>query len=163
MISRGRILLSFFLAWLVFLAIDFLAHAALLRSLWDEAHPALKPPDELFRLIPLGYLSFLLLTLLMGWLYLRIYPTQGNPRKALTFGALFGGLFAGASFFGWYSFLSLPLRFVAWVSLLYLVELTAVGWILGLLLHPHPIKKRAWLLVVFIISGFILGIVVQNL
>lgn len=163
MISRGRVLLSLSLAWLVFLTIDFLAHAAVLAPLWGQGHPALKSQDDLFRFIPLGYLSFLLLTVLMAWLYQRINKSAGNLRKGLVFGALFGALFAGASFSGWYSFLSLPLRFVAWANLVYFVELTAVGAVLGLLLHPQPLKKRVWYLVICIVSGFVAGIVVQNL
>ena len=138
------------MAWLVFLAIDFLAHASLLRSIWEQGHPALKSESELFRLIPLGYLSFLLLTLLLGWLYKGIVGTEGNALKGLAFGAAFGLLFSLSNGLSWYSFLSLPLRFVTWPNLVYFIELTAVGLVFGLLLHPISIKKRVWLLAAFV-------------
>ena len=163
MISRGRIIPSVFFAWLVFLTLDFLAHASLLSSIWEQGHPALKAKGELFRLIPLGYLSFLFLTILVGWLYKRIFGSEGSAIKGLLFGATFGSLFALSNGLGWYSFLSLPLDFVVWVSLVYFVELAAVGLVFGLLMHPVSLRKRIWLLTGFVILGFVIGIVLQNL
>ena len=163
MISRGRLVPSVFLAWLVFLTIDFLAHATLLRSLWAQGHPALKSESDLFRFIPFGYLSFLLLVLLLGWLYKGTVGSEGTVLKGLVFGAAFGGLFSLSTGLGWYSFLSLPLRFVTWTSLVYFIELTAVGMVFGVLLHPVSIKKRVWILLIFIFLGLVVAIVLQNL
>ena len=66
MLNARRFVLTTLLAWLVFLVLDFLAHAVLLDSFWAQNMPALKSQDDLFRLIPLGYLSFLILTILFG-------------------------------------------------------------------------------------------------
>ena len=77
-----RFVLTTFLAWLVFLVLDFLAHAVLLNSFWAQDFQALKTKDELFRLIPFGYLSFLILTILFGWLYARLFKSDGNVKKA---------------------------------------------------------------------------------
>ena len=163
MISRGRIIPSVFFAWLVFLTIDFLAHATLLRSIWEPGHPALKAKEDLFSFIPLGYLSFLILTLLVGWLYKRIFGSEGSAIKGLLFGAAFGILFAFSTGLGWYSFLSLPLDIVIWASLVYFVELAAVGLVFGLLMHPVSVRKRIWLLTGFVILSFVIAIVLQNL
>jgi len=163
MISRGRIIPSVFFAWLVFLTLDFLAHATLLSSIWEPGHPALKAKEDLFRFIPLGYLSFLFLTLLVGWLYKRIFGSEGSAIKGLVFGATFGCFFAISNGLGWYSFLSLPLNIVVWANLVYFVELTAVGLVFGLLMHPVSMRKRIWLLIGFVILCFALAIVLQNL
>ena len=162
-ITRSRFILTTILAWLLFLAVDFLAHASLLKSYWAQKLPALKSDIELFRLIPFGYLSFLLLTVLVGWLYVRLYGDNGNTVKGLSFGAVFGGFFGGATFLGWYSALNIPLLFVFLIGLVYFIELLVVGFTYGYLLHSKTIKKRVLLLVAFVILGLILGIVFQNI
>ena len=83
------------LAWLFFLMLDFLVHAVLLRSIWEQDIQALKSKIELFRLIPFGYLSFLILTILFGWMYTRLFKTDGNVKKGLVFGTICGGFFMG--------------------------------------------------------------------
>ncbi len=65
--NTKRFILSVFLSRLLLLSLDFLAHASLLRSFWAMELAALKPLEDLFLLIPSGYLSFLLLTGLVGW------------------------------------------------------------------------------------------------
>lgn len=163
MISRSRFWQSVFMAWLVFLMLDFLAHASLLKSLWARDLPALKSQEELFRLIPLGYLSFGLLTILIAWLYVRLYPSQGDAKQGIKYGAGFGFLFACANFLGWYSFLNLPLDLVAFASFGYFVEICAVGFVLGYLIHAVSIKKRVVFLLITVVLGLVVAIVLQNL
>lgn len=158
-----RFILTTFVAWLFFLMLDFLAHTVLLRSLWEQDFQTLKSKDELFRLIPFGYLSFLILTILFGWLYARLFKTNGNVTRGLGFGAICGGLFALSNFLGWYSFLNLPPLFLFLVSLVYFVEISGVGFVFGYLLHPVSIKKRIWAIISFIVFGFFLGIALQNI
>ena len=154
-----RFALTTLLAWLFFLMFDFLAHAVLLNSFWASDLPAIKSKDELFRLIPFGYLSFLILTLLIGWLYARLFKTSGNVTRGLAFGAIFGGLFALSTFLGWLSFLNLPPLFLFLASLVYFVEILGVGFVYGYLLHPTSVKKRVWTITSIIILGLCLGIV----
>ena len=162
MINKTRFILATVIAWLFFLMLDFLAHATLLNLFWAKEYPALKVKEELFRLIPLGYLSFLILTLLIGWVYIRFYREGGTAKKGLSFGAVFGGLFALVTFLSWYSVLNLPVLFVLLISVVYFVEIAAVGFVYGYLLPPESVKKRVWLLVGMIILGFVLSIILQN-
>jgi hypothetical protein len=158
-----RFVLTTLLAWLVFLMLDFMAHAVLLKSFWAQDFQALKAQDELFRLIPFGYLSFLILTIMFGWLFAHLFKENGDVKKGLAFGTIGGGLFALSNFFGWYSFLNLPPLFLFLASLGYFVEISAVGFVFGYLLHAPSIKKRVWAIIGFIVIGFLLGIVLQNI
>ena len=158
-----RFALTTLLAWFVFLMLDFLIHAVLLDSFWAQSHTALKTREELFRLIPFGYLSFLLLTILFGAVYAQLFKSNGGTKKGLVFGAVGGGLFALANFFGWYSFLTLPPLFLFWVSLGYFVEISAVGLVFGYLLRPETIRKRVWIITGLIVFGFFLGVALQNI
>jgi hypothetical protein len=142
--------------------IDFVAHATLLKPFWDREYSALKSLDELFVLIPFGYASFLLLTLLAGWVYARIYSVGGNVKKGIFFGVLFGGLFALSTFFAWYSAIELPLVFIFLISLVYFVEMFGVSLVFGYLYHPRSIKKRFWLVMAAVFLGLVIGVVIQN-
>lgn len=161
--NTNRFVLSAFLSWLLFLSLDFLAHASVLRSFWAQEFSALKPQKDLFRLIPAGYLSFLLLTLLVGWLYVSLHKNEGHAVKGLAFGAVFGGIYALALFFGWYSFLNLPILFLFLICVVYFVEIVGVGLCFGYLMHTESLKRRVWPLIGAIFGIFILGVVLQNL
>jgi hypothetical protein len=163
MLIRKRFALTTFLAWLVFLMLDFLAHAVILNSYWAQEYSALKSKEELFSLIPFGYLSFLILTIMFGWLYTRLFKSKGNVKTGLAFGTIAGGLFALSNFFGWYSFLNLPVILLFLASLSYFVEISCVGLVYGYLLHPESIKRRAWIIACLVVFGFLVGIVLQNI
>ncbi len=162
MINKTRFILASILAWLLILMLDFLAHATLLSHFWAQDYPAQKSKEELFRLIPFGYLSFLVLTLLVGWLYVRFYREEGNAKKGLSFGAVFGGLLALATFLSWYSALNLPAFFILLISIVYFVEVCAVGFTFGYLMHPKSVKKRVWGIVGIVLFGLVLSIILQN-
>jgi hypothetical protein len=161
--KKIRFLLTVFAAWLIFLMVDFLAHATVLKPFWDKGYSSLKSLEQLFVLIPFGYLSFLFLTLLIGWVYVRIYGVSGNSKKGIQFGILFGGLFALSTFLAWYAALDLPAEFVFFVSLVYFVEILGVSWIFGFLYHPQSIKKRFWLVMLIVFLGFVISVALQNL
>ena len=160
--STNRFFLSSLIAWMGVIAVDFLSHATLLSPFWSQEYPALKSKIELFRLIPFGYLSYYILLLLVGWLYMRIYGARGNIHKGLAFGLTFGLFYAFSTFFGWFSALRLPFVFIMLISLTYFFEIAMTGFVFGFLMHVESVKKRIWILLIFILSGLVLGIVLQN-
>jgi hypothetical protein len=157
-----RFFLTALAAWLIFLMIDFLAHASVLKPFWDKEYSALKSLDQLFVLIPFGYLSFLLLTLLVGGLYIRIYGVSGNSKKGILFGVLFGVLFSLSTFLAWYSAFDLPAEFIFFISCVYFIEIMGVSWTFGYLYHPRSIKKRFWLVMAIVLLGLVIAVVIQN-
>jgi len=50
------------------LGFDFFLNAGLLSRMYLKPSPFLLPPERMFKLIPLGYLSFLLMAVLLYWL-----------------------------------------------------------------------------------------------
>src|SRR6056297_3519420 len=89
---RKRAVVAVLLAWLIFIAIDFLFHGSILRDLWDDHIPAILDLPILFRRIPFGYASFLVLVILLFHLLTRLHGRYPEPRQALVFGLTFGGL-----------------------------------------------------------------------
>jgi len=77
------------IAWVSMLGSDILIHGGFLHGMYLEPHPFLLSPDRAFRLIPLGYLSFLILAALLVWLATR-FETRGfgaGARLGLVLGA----------------------------------------------------------------------------
>jgi hypothetical protein len=63
---------------------------------------------------------------------------------------------------GWYSALNLPALFILFISVVYFVEIVAVGFTYGYLIHPESVKKRVWVLISIIIFGLVLSVILQN-
>ena len=103
-------------AWLVSLGFDFFLHAGALASLYVRASPFLLSEDALFRRIPLGYASFLVLTAALYWLFQQVGIRDW-------FAGLRLGLVTGLTIWG------------AWTLGLYSVSVAEgdllVGWWLG--------------------------------
>jgi hypothetical protein len=59
-------------AWLLSLGFDVFLHAGLLARLYARSGPALLPPEAAFARIPVGYASFLVLTVALWWLVRRL-------------------------------------------------------------------------------------------
>jgi len=115
-ISRGRIVNSLLLGWLVMISFDFLLHGGILARHYTESHPFLLPPMQAFRLIPLGYLSFLLIAVLLVWIMLRLRIC--GFKKGAIFGLKLGALI-------WAS-LTLGLASVSTAE-----QALLVGWFIG--------------------------------
>lgn len=162
MLSGKRFWTSTTLAWVLFIGIDFLFHASLLKSLWEEDIAAIKPLDELFVLIPTGYLSFFLLTLLATYVFYRIFPEKPSRSEAVVFSLIFAALFALSNFFAFYSFLSLPLKHLLAFNLVYFIEVFTVLIFFSVSMYTKNISR---VVIYTIITFFILlitGFILQN-
>jgi hypothetical protein len=78
-----------FLAWLAMIGFDLFWHAGVAAGLYAQPDPFLLAPERAFALIPIGYLSFLLLAVLLVWLAARV--GVDTARAGATFGLKLGG------------------------------------------------------------------------
>lgn len=88
-LSIRRLIIITLLSWLSQIGFDFFQHAGLFAKLWLESRSAFLPPEQLFKLIPLGYLSFLISSSMLVWLTVR-FSISGWKQGAL-FGLKIGG------------------------------------------------------------------------
>ena len=93
-----RLVLLTLLCWLSMIGFDFLLHGGILATFYVQPSPFLLPLEKAFRLIPLGYLSLLLLAILLVWLMRRL-DIRGW-RDGLIFGLKLGALAWGAMVLG---------------------------------------------------------------
>jgi hypothetical protein len=148
------------LGWISMLAIDFFLHAGLLGKLYAQPSPFLLPLEDAFRLIPIGYLSFLLLNVLIFWLMQRLEIT--GWQRGLSFGLTSGGLIWGAVALGLLSISTaspgLMLGWFAGQS----VELGVAGAVIGSGLSGTSLRKILVRVIGLILVSVIATIILQN-
>jgi hypothetical protein len=163
MIKQRRFWSTAIIAWMVFIGIDFLFHASLLKSLWQEEIEAIKPAMDLFFLIPIGYLSFLLLTLLVGYSFTKIYQSKPSRKEATVFSLIFGFLFSGSNFLGLVAYVDIPMKQLLLYNLVYFIEILTVFFIFYSTVYNTKIKKMVWYSILAFIILIVLGITFQNI
>ncbi len=148
------------LGWMSMLGIDFFLHAGLLAKLYAQTSPFLLPLEDAFRLIPIGYLSFLLLDVLLLWLMKRL--EIAGWQRGLSFGLTIGGLIWGAMTLGLLSISTaspgLMLGWFAGQS----VELGVAGAVIGSGLSGTPLRKILGRVIVLILVLVVATIIMQN-
>ena len=163
MINQRRFWSTALIAWIVFIGIDFFFHASLLESLWQDDIDSIKPKMDLFLLIPLGYLSFLLLTVLVGYSFTKIFQTEPNRNKALGFALIFGLLYSTSNLLGVYSYVNIPLKHLIIMNVIYFIEIAAVVFIFYKATYRKKLNRILWYSILTFFTLVIFGIVIQNI
>jgi len=148
------------LAWLSMIGVDFFLHAGVLARLYVEPSPFLLPPDRAFTLIPLGYLSFLGLAILLIWLMARL-GIQGWRQGAI-FGLQLGALSWGAFILGLLSISTAPPALLAGWFFGQSVELGIAGMVAGSGFAVPQLGRLFLKVVALVIGAFALSVVLQN-
>ncbi len=161
MLSAPRLIGLGALAWISMLGIDFFLHAGLLAQAYTRPSPFLLPPEDAFRLIPLGYASFLLLTVLILWLMIRL--EIASWQRGLSFGLLIGGLIWGAMAMGLLSISTAsPALMLGWFAG-QTVELGVAGAVIGSGLSGKRLRKVLVRVIVLILLMAVATIILQNI
>jgi hypothetical protein len=160
-LSRRRLIEVGLLSWITMLGIDFLVHGGLLEGLYAQASPFLLPPLEAFNKIPIGYLSFLLLTVLLLWLMVRI-GTRGWKR-GFVFGLQLGLLTWGAVVVGLLSISTAPINLMAGWWLGQSIELAIAGAVAGYGLEAKRMRNLTLGVVGLAAAMFLITILIQNI
>lgn len=139
--ERRRFVIAVLLGWLAMLGVDFLVHGGILAGLYQRASPFLLPPSEAFHRIPLGYASFLLLSVLLVWLLAATGARGWRP--GLRVGLVAGGLAWGSLVIGLASITTARWQLLAgwWAG--QTVELATAGAVAGRALDGAPLGRLA--------------------
>lgn len=162
MVKRIRSLVKIgLLAWLAVIGFDLFLHAGILADLYSKPSPFLLPPEEAFRLIPLGYLSFILLIVFLLWLMLKL--TVVGWRAGLVFGLKVGALISAAGTLGLLSISTASVSLLVGWFLGQTVELGIAGMVLGSGLSTNRLRSLLVKVVIFFIAMGALAILLQNI
>lgn len=157
-----RKIISILIAWMLFIGVDFLFHASILTTMWEADNTSVKSLEDLAILIPVGYTSFLLLTILVGYIFFRIFKVKPELKDVLKFGLTFGVLFSLSNLLGLFSFVSIPLDHLILINLVYLIEIVVVSLSLYYCMFSEKLSKIVWSAILLFFLLLISGIVIQN-
>ena len=148
------------LGWLAMVGFDFFLHGGLLARWYVEPSSFLLPPERAFALIPLGYLAFLLLAVLLVWLAvrLRIHTWTGGLR----FGLILGSLVWGALVLGLLSITTASPTLLAGWFLGQTVELGIAGMVVGSGLGGRHLGRLLLYVLILIVVAFGLTVALQS-
>jgi hypothetical protein len=150
-----------FLAWLSMLGVDFLVHGGLLAGLYSQSSPFLLPPTTAFTLIPVGYLSLLLLAVLLTWLMIRLQVA--GWRAGALFGLALGGLMWGAIVLGLLSISTAGVSLLAGWLVGQTVELGIAGALVGSGLGGRRLRRLMGVAVGLVVLCATATILLQSL
>lgn len=160
-ISSKRVIVTGLMSWLVMVGFDFFLHAGLLSKLYLTSSPFLLPPEKAFRLIPLGYLSFLLLGILLLWLMIRL-KTIGW-QKGFVFGVTLGGLTWGSFTLGLSTISTADTSLLVGWFLGQTLELGLGGAVVGYSLTGKSMKKLLIITSITIVLLALITVILQTL
>jgi hypothetical protein len=143
------------------LGFDFLLHAGLFAGLYLQPSPFLLPPLTAFRLIPVGYLSFLLLAVLLAWLMIRLKLTGG--RAGAIFGLELGSLTWGSFVLGLLSISTANIYLLMGWFIGQTLEMAVAGAVVGSGLAGVRLRRLFGVVIVFVLLSVITTIILQTL
>jgi hypothetical protein len=159
--TRKRLIQVTLLAWVAVIGFDFLMNAGLLAPFYKWELPGFLPPLKMFQYIPLGYAAFLLWSVVVVWLVVRLHAY--GARAGAIFGAKLGGLLSGAAFLGWLSIFAFPAAMLFCWSLDHFLTFALVGAIAGSGLAAPRLRSLTWRVIVLVLICVSVSFVMQNL
>ncbi len=159
-LSLPRVALVGIASLLAMIGFDFFLHAGLLATLYLQPAPFLLPPAEAFRRIPLGYLSFSILTVLLLWLMVRLKVT--GWRRGAEFGLKLGALVWGALALGLWSISTAEAALLAGWFAGQTVELAIGGAVAGAGLGGQRLRTIFLRVIAFVLLLVVITIGMQS-
>jgi hypothetical protein len=143
------------------LGFDFLLHAGILARIYLQPSPFLLPPLTALTLIPVGYLSFLLLSVLLVWLMIRL--DLAGWRQGALFGLELGGLTWGAFLLGLASISTASYSLLIGWFIGQTLELTIAGAVVGSGLAGMRLRRLFGIVLIFALLSLFITIILQSL
>ena len=149
------------LSLLVVIGFDFFLHGGILSPLYREGGEFLLSPEDAFRRIPLGYLAFAVLNIMLVWLMVRM-GIEGLS-NGFMFGMLLGLFIWVALALALISITAVPWKLLIGWTAGQSVELGLGGAVIGRGLEKQSLGKLSlWSMVIFLVLTA-LGVVLQNI
>ncbi|MFC2144710.1 hypothetical protein ACFLQQ_00085 [Actinomycetota bacterium] len=149
-----------FISWLSMIGFDLFLHAGLLARLYTKSSPFLLPANQAFLRIPLGYLSFLVIAIILIW-FMESRKVVGW-KSGLIFGLKFGALLWLAHTLGLYSISTASWDLLLGWGIGQALELGIAGIVIGLGLAGKRLSRLVLWVVVFVVVMMIITIVLQT-
>lgn len=131
-----RFVAATIVSFFAIIILDFLVNGVFLQGDFESTQQYWLPSEELFRRIPLGWLSMLMTIVLYGLVYLRFGGGSG-PRQGLRFGLWLGAAAAIPGPLGLYALVPWPMKMILAWTMTWFVNLVLIGLVFGRLYRPR--------------------------
>ena len=148
-----------FISWFSMIGFDLFLHAGLLAKLYTKQSPFLLSADQAFLRIPLGYLSFLVIAIVLIW-FMESHKIVGW-KSGLIFGLKFGSLLWLAFILGLYSISTAGWNLLLGWGIGQALELGIAGIVIGSGLAGKRLSRLVIWVAVFVVVMVIITIVLQ--
>jgi hypothetical protein len=129
-------------AWLGILVLDAMINGIFLAGDFEATAGHWLPSDELFRRIPLGWLSMLLSVVLFGYVFIRFGDGCG-ARNGLRFALWIGTALAAPGPLGLYALVPWPMKMILAWSTQWFINMVVIGLMFGWIYRPGPGKAAS--------------------
>jgi len=160
--SIRQLIIVTLLSWLSQIGFDLFQNAGLFAKLWLESSAVFLPPEKMFKLIPLGYLSFLISSSMLVWLMVGLGIS--GWRNGALFGLKIGSFLSFAMVLGMASVF--PVKSVLLAAWLFggIGQNSIAALVIGSGLKRNARLGRLTIKVItFVIISAIVVIIMQNL
>ena len=148
------------ICWLSMLGFDFFLHAGLLAKLYVRTSSFLLPVEGAFLRIPFGYLSFLILAIVLVWIMERLNINKWQ--KGFWFGLKFGALLWGSFALGLYSISTIEMGLLFGWCIGQTLELGIAGMVAGAGIFGKSLRVVLKWVILFVVIMIIVTIILQS-
>jgi len=159
--NAGYLIRLGLLSLVAVIGFDLFLHAGILSPLYKDPGTFLLPPETAFRLIPLGYLSFALLIVLLEWIIVKLGVI--GFKAGLKYGLLLGFLVWASLCLGLASIVAAPYGLLVGWTVGQAVELGLAGAIIGAGLAVKSLKEIGLRVLAIFVGCVILSVILQNI
>ena len=148
------------ICWICMLGFDFFLHAGLLAKLYVRPNSFLLPAEEAFLRIPFGYLSFLILAIVLVWIMEKLNINKWQ--KGFWFGVKLGALLGASSTLGLYSISTIEMDLLLgwWIG--QTLELGIAGMVAGAGIFGKSLGFLLKWVILFVFIMIIATIILQS-
>lgn len=158
-LSRGFRIKLTLLTWLTMIGFDFLLHGGILARWYIKPGSFLLPPERAFLLIPVGYLSFLCLAIMLVWLMMKFNVT--GWRQGIIFGLKLGALIWASFTLGLLSISTIESALAIGWFVGQTIELGIAAMAAGIGLENQRLGPLGWKIIIFVIIMIIITVLLQ--
>ena len=134
--NLARVAMAAVAAWVVYLAVSFVVHTVLLRSLYLEHLSAMRPEAQQNAILPIGFMFALVGFFAFAYAYAKGYEGGRGVQEGLRFGVLIGILICCFRIIWDHMVWPVSLQLtVAWM-VEYIVEFAIYGSLVGAIYKP---------------------------
>ena len=147
------------ISWVSMVGFDFFLHGGLLARLYTRQSSFLLPAEPAFKRIPLGYLSFLLLAVVLVWIMSRL--NIAGCRNGFVFSIKFGALLWGSFALGIYSISTAEFDLLAAWFAGQTIELGIAGIVIGAGISGKRLRALLLWVALFVVLMIIVTVILQ--